>query len=85
MLSSIYRSHTCGELNIENVGAGVKLAGWVHNIRDHGGVLRQVLGQGHVGPQHHVGSVVGNRQQRPLLRARSSRRVVVKPRLGGEP
>jgi aspartyl-tRNA synthetase len=39
MLSSVYRSHTCGELNIGNVGDEVKLAGWIHNIRDHGSVL----------------------------------------------
>ena len=34
-----YRSHTCAELNIENVGSEVRLSGWVHRIRDHGGVL----------------------------------------------
>ena len=34
-----YRSHTCAELNIEDVGSVVRLSGWVHRIRDHGGVL----------------------------------------------
>ena len=34
-----YRSHTCAELNATNVGETVRLAGWVHRIRDHGGVL----------------------------------------------
>ena len=34
-----YRSHTCVELNIEDVGSEVRLSGWVHRIRDHGGVL----------------------------------------------
>jgi len=34
-----YRSHTCAELNIEDVGREVRLSGWVHRIRDHGGVL----------------------------------------------
>ncbi len=34
-----YRSHTCADLNAGNVGETVRLAGWVHRIRDHGGVL----------------------------------------------
>ena len=34
-----FRSHTCAELNASNVGDTVRLAGWVHRIRDHGGVL----------------------------------------------
>ncbi|GAA5071045.1 aspartate--tRNA ligase [Roseibacterium beibuensis] len=34
-----YRSHTCAELSKENVGDTVRLSGWVHRIRDHGGVL----------------------------------------------
>lgn len=31
-----YRNHTCGELNIKNVGEKVKLAGWVQRIRNLG-------------------------------------------------
>ena len=34
-----YRSHTCVDLNKTNVGNDVRLSGWVHRIRDHGGVL----------------------------------------------
>jgi aspartyl-tRNA synthetase len=34
-----YRSHTCGALRDGNVGNHVRLSGWVHNIRDLGGLL----------------------------------------------
>ncbi len=34
-----YRSHTCGELRKGNVGATARLSGWVHRVRDHGGLL----------------------------------------------
>jgi aspartyl-tRNA synthetase len=33
------RTHTCGELTIEHVNVHVVLMGWVHRVRDHGGVL----------------------------------------------
>ena len=38
-LSAIYRTHTCNQLTAANIGEEVKLAGWIHNKRDHGGVL----------------------------------------------
>ncbi len=34
-----YRSHSCADLNKSNVGETVRLSGWVHRIRDHGGIL----------------------------------------------
>jgi aspartyl-tRNA synthetase len=34
-----YRSHTCAALNTAHVGQVVRLSGWVHRVRDHGGVL----------------------------------------------
>jgi aspartyl-tRNA synthetase len=34
-----YRTHTCAALRPEHVGQAVRLSGWVHRVRDHGGVL----------------------------------------------
>jgi len=34
-----YRTHNCAQLRAADVGARVKLSGWVHRKRDHGGVL----------------------------------------------
>ncbi len=34
-----YRTHTCGALREADVGTAVRLSGWVHRKRDHGGVL----------------------------------------------
>jgi aspartyl-tRNA synthetase len=34
----MYRTHTCGELNIKHVDTEVKLSGWVQRSRDHGGM-----------------------------------------------
>ena len=34
-----YRTHTCAELRAADVGATVRLSGWIHRKRDHGGVL----------------------------------------------
>ncbi len=32
------RTHTCGELNKSHLGKEVRLSGWIHRMRDHGGV-----------------------------------------------
>jgi aspartyl-tRNA synthetase len=34
-----YRSHHCAQLTAADAGATVRLSGWVHRVRDHGGVL----------------------------------------------
>ena len=34
-----YRSHTCGALRASDIGEITRVSGWVHRVRDHGGVL----------------------------------------------
>jgi len=34
-----YRTHTCAQLTAADVGTTVRLSGWVHRVRDHGGIL----------------------------------------------
>ena len=34
-----YRTHNCAQLTAENVGDSIRLSGWIHRKRDHGGVL----------------------------------------------
>ena len=34
-----YRSHHCGELRASDVGQEVRVSGWVHVTRDHGGLV----------------------------------------------
>ncbi|MDB5695664.1 MAG: aspartyl-tRNA synthetase [Sphingomonas bacterium] len=39
MMMHAYRTHTCAALDASTVGSTVRLSGWVHRKRDHGGVL----------------------------------------------
>ncbi|HEX4180309.1 MAG TPA: aspartate--tRNA ligase [Caulobacteraceae bacterium] len=34
-----YRTHTCGDLRSGDAGANVRLSGWIHRKRDHGGLM----------------------------------------------
>ena len=38
-LGDLTRTHTCGALRLDDVGADVVLLGWVHRVRDLGGLL----------------------------------------------
>lgn len=38
-MTHAYRTHSCGALTAANVGQTVRLSGWIHRKRDHGGVL----------------------------------------------
>jgi aspartyl-tRNA synthetase len=38
-LGELTRTHTCGELRLTDVGTDVVLLGWVHRVRDLGGLL----------------------------------------------
>ncbi len=38
-MTHAYRTHHCAQLTVSDVGATVRLSGWIHRKRDHGGVL----------------------------------------------
>ncbi len=39
VLMHVYRSHTCGALRLADAGKTVRLSGWIHRKRDHGGLM----------------------------------------------
>jgi aspartyl-tRNA synthetase len=39
MIMHAYRSHTCGALRATDAGSAVRLSGWIHRKRDHGGLM----------------------------------------------
>ena len=47
-ISNIYRNRTLDQISEQDIGSSLKVAGWVENIRDHGGVsfidLRDMYG-----------------------------------------
>ena len=59
----MYKTHTCGELRAEDAGKVVRLAGWIHRRRDHGGVtfidlrdrfgLVQIVANSEISPAAH--------------------------------
>jgi aspartyl-tRNA synthetase len=38
-MTHAYRTHNCGQLRAEHAGSTTRISGWVHRVRDHGGVL----------------------------------------------
>jgi aspartyl-tRNA synthetase len=56
-----YRTHHCGQLRASDVGSQVKLSGWIHRKRDHGGVLFVDLRD-----HHGITQIVAKAESEPL-------------------
>ena len=64
-----YRTHTCADLRAADVGSTVRLSGWIHRKRDHGGVLFVDL-RDHYGLTQIVAAAGQRGAQDPRLAAR---------------
>jgi len=63
-----YRTHTCGQLRVENVGETVKIAGWIHRKRNLGNLcfidLRRDRSRNHCWAMP-ISHIVLNNENRP--------------------
>ncbi len=67
-LATPFRSHTCGELRVDDEGSEASLAGWVHRRRDHGQLIFL-----DVRDRHGITQVVVDRTDQPAAHATASR------------
>jgi aspartyl-tRNA synthetase len=67
-LATPYRTHTCGQLRLEDAGTTARLAGWVHRRRDHGQLIFLDLRD-----RHGITQVVIDKADAPEAHAIASR------------